>query len=936
MFKKVKLILSTTILMFLLYMITIVSFGAGEIITVDDSLQKANIFIEENFNYRSFFEKLSLKDKPINNELAVIGNETFMNKPIFVYDTSVAGSIEATKFGNDTRREDSNHNLRALGFSFTDSPYANPQFHIDNVNYVRRWIKNPWDLPSESQGGITKQLSPDSDVVPLKYRTQWLEYQPETFASTYSVIKQWVKSDDFLPDKVEAKTYNHNRKFFNDYIEWPSEGVPPGLRTNPEDYIYIIQPPTYDSWGIGVAFYYYGGTGADNASNPNYYSYYQYFRYKPFSLLLNDLAAQFNPIPSSAVVGDNVLVGIKIKSTFDTKLQDVPFKWEITKKTDGTAVPVTFTGDATAKEGNMKEIPSVNDPEEGERMLYASFKMPDCDVKIKFEINKDGKSPEEKYLDNNVLDSGNAIKPVDRITTTGSAVDLDYNILTKEFPYPLVKTQAELILPRGSWNGNATGALNVNNETQNLLKNFTVDKKELQVDEPSEIIVREPIAHTKVQRSDFGDDPQNGNWLNPENPKVPVPRQGIVSFDGSVTRPYEYTDYYDKENNLSRTESGSTTAAFNSGSVTKTINAYIYNGKPVIAPKVFENKINNNDTNSLRKDFFWTSELYRFDVIRWMFDMYEDDSLHDSLLDKTPVNGQYQRNFTQQCSATLNWANVNTMEHDYKRSRDAAKSRDYRNSEYDKAVFASDADFRNVPYPIKSGYYFNPTGTYTFTVQTVTYKNTTADTKDHRDLVNAAINSFHYETDLMFINNNKEAVNIKNEPLPGRGAGYERRSAALTAQSPNGVDGAVMLNVLDRNDDESRYSKKVEELPHYEDDSRADDNHEFFKEILEGYSESGTFDSKDSYKYREYIKDGQHMYKITEKTTVTIEINPQNRNVYTHAQMTDGEYTVKAWMGDIKLSDMDSAYERLGTLKGISALDQITVSVKGSMYEDTN
>jgi len=34
--------------------------------------------------------------------------------------------------------------------------------------------------------------------------------------------------------------------------------------------------------------------------------------------------------------------------------------------------------------------------------------------------------------------------------------------------------------------------------------------------------------------------------------------------------------------------------------------------------------------------------------------------------------------------------------------------------------------------------------------------------------------------------------------------------------------------------------------------------------ILEGYSESGTQSSRDNYKYREYIEDGQTMYKITE------------------------------------------------------------------------
>jgi len=71
-------------------------------------------------------------------------------------------------------------------------------------------------LPENSERGITKELSPDD---PRDTHTkQYLEYQPNTFASTYSVIRQWVKgSSTFLPDKVEKQT--GDRKFFNKCIE---------------------------------------------------------------------------------------------------------------------------------------------------------------------------------------------------------------------------------------------------------------------------------------------------------------------------------------------------------------------------------------------------------------------------------------------------------------------------------------------------------------------------------------------------------------------------------------------------------------------------------------------------------------------------------------------------------------------------------------------
>jgi len=72
--------------------------------------------------------------------------------------------------------------------------------------------------------------------------------------------------------------------------------------------------------------------------------------------------------------------------------------------------------------------------------------------------------------------------------------------------------------------------------------------------------------------------------------------------------------------------------------------------------------------------------------------------------------------------------------------------------------------------------------------------------------------------------------------------------------------------------------------------------------ILEGYSESGTQSSRDNYKYREYIEDGQTMYKITETTRVTIRVNPHNVRLYTHPNMPDGKYVVRAYIDNINLA----------------------------------
>ncbi|QNU67817.1 hypothetical protein EHE19_004980 [Ruminiclostridium herbifermentans] len=890
-----------------------------------DTLKIANDYMEDIFGRKNYFEEKNRKNRTINKEFAEKGYKLFGDKPILVYGTVEDGKYEATKYGADTA-QDRNGYPRALGFSMSDDPYANPGFVTTTTKSVKRWIKFPWVLPDAKDKGITKELSPDDPND--KRKTQWLDYKPDTFSTTYSVMKQWISDSDFTPDNIKQKT--GERDYFIKYIY---DDLPPGIKNNPEDYIYIIQPPTYDSWGVGIAFYYYG-----DGELINNYMYYDFFRFIPASMVENDISASFESLQSSVVEGEEVLISVNIKSTFNTDLKDVSYKWEITNE-DGTPLSsecnLQFPGKAEGR-GDEVDIPVKKGA-----LLYASLKMPNNNVKVKFEINSDGKNPEEKNLLNNVLET-----TINKVKTNkiSAEMELDYNILSRNVNFPLTTAVAQLSLPKGSWDGNATGSLGVNNTSPNLIRNFKVNNNPA-VNEASTTITRSPDIDATFKRPDFGDDPLNGKYINGPTSIV---KSGNINFGGSVSRPYMWiekcggcrTSSYTTTGADGKTEThyysycdghekrSSVSADFNSGTNTIKVSALTYNGKKTIAAKQYDNKIQGNTKDYLEKVLYWTSEPYLFKVIRWMCHQDVDNSLYDW----TPVPGQYERTFTQQCSGNVKWSTVRTMKQDYSASREAARQRKSTKSSNDRAVFASDVDYKYVDYPIKSGYYFNPTGEYTFTVKTVTYKTTTADTKDHKDLVNSVINSFRYETDLMYIDNNKKVVNIQNQPLSKSGNSYLRKSAALTAQDNTGVNNIVLLNVLDRNDNEWRYSKDVEEIEHTEDRSDSKGTHVFWKNILEGYSESGTSDSQDKYKYREYVKDGQHIYKITEETVVTIQINPENKKLYTYAHMPNGKYTVKAWIDDISLPNNE--YKKLGTLKGISSLDEIEVSVKGSIYDD--
>jgi len=225
------------------------------------------------------------------------------------------------------------------------------------------------------------------------------------------------------------------------------------------------------------------------------------------------------------------------------------------------------------------------------------------------------------------------------------------------------------------------------------------------------------------------------------------------------------------------------------------------------------------------------------------------------------------------------------------------------------AVFASDNSLQKYDWPIKSGYYFNPLGTYICTVKTIQYKETPDSTDEHSELVDKIKDSFHYTSNMLYTSNgdNYQSLDLHNKN--------------------DKIFGMDMLDIT------TEYDKQETKLEHYDDSSNADKTHQFFKEILEGYSESNTENSKTKFKYREYIKQGD-IYKVEETTVITFKVAPHNtQKLYTFLNMKDGEYLINAKTYTFVLDNY--AYDGL-TVRGLPSLDNININVEGTLYDDQN
>ena len=274
----------------------------------------------------------------------------------------------------------------------------------------------------------------------------------------------------------------------------------------------------------------------------------------------------------------------------------------------------------------------------------------------------------------------------------------------------------------------------------------------------------------------------------------------------------------------------------------------------------------------------------------------------------TKVDGQYQRTFTQQNTANISWSVKNSMASLYNYDRKNAREMNYGKEYYPNAVFASDKSLQKFDWPIKSGYYFNPLGEYTCTVKTVQYKDTPDSTNEHTELVEKSKNSFHYTSNMLYTSDGKNYQHLDLH---------------------NGNDKIFGMDMLDIT---TTYDKADTKLEHFNNSAYADKTHQFFKEILEGYSESNTENSKTNFKYREYIKQGD-IYKVEETTVITFRVSPKNQKLYTYINIKDGEYLINARIDNFTLNNY--AYKGL-TVNGLSSIDNITVNVEGTLYDDQN
>lgn len=677
------------------------------------------------------------------------------------------------------------------------------------------------------------------------------------------------------------------------------------------DYVHIVQPPTYYSWGQGYMY-------IDSGKR------YLGVSIAPFSLVQSDLWAEIESAPNMARYTYEVNVTAAIKSSF-SKEQTTDFAWSVIGKKSGKAVEgIQYTG-----YGGLNTISGkCKIPAQGKDATFnISFKMPNEPVVVKFTVNKNT-GIKELTKDNNTATYEIDLEPYEIREKT---YKLDYDELTKQIEHTLAggNHKASVTLPKGSWVSNLTGKLNVNitnkskNDKQTLVGAKVKAGTNDPVDEAATSVTRSPIIEGTIKRTTTGDDPLNHKYLNAGL----VTNHLTSAYDGSVNRTYEYHEphtvsYTDSEGNThSKSCSGCSaytrtdvaTGKFKSGEDRVSIKTYIYNGResmPQVAARKFLNEVQAPKT--LERTIYWESDKYPMPVQRWMANVDVDGSK-----DWVPVDGQYKRIFSQQNKATVTWNVESSMNQIYATDRNSAKNGSQNKKGYPHAALATDRQLQGYAYPFKSGYYFNPAGEYKFTIRTEIFKNKVEQTKEHKALVDRIIGSFRYTSAMTYVDNSGTPTNI-----------------ALKINNPESADrysdSKDTLIVAERD-----YKQVREDLIPYSVDSSGE-SHKFFKEILEGYEESNTSDSKEQYKYREYIKSGE-IYRIVEETTVTIRVNPENVPVYTFRNMKNGNYKVKAWLEDIKIGDITNVPNM--TVKGIkteNGLDSINVTVVGSMYDDLN
>ena len=554
-----------------------------------------------------------------------------------------------------------------------------------------------------------------------------------------------------------------------------------------------------------------------------------------------------------------------------------------------------------------------------------SFLVPEKGVIVmKAEINPEPRDFEEATYGNNTLIVSAVI---------GKYQDIPYWVYSRDILFNLPPAVAPLYLPRGRWTGTANGTLYVHNVTppRNIYHDFAADGIAAVgntvtipiINDEGEPVSRWLLISATLNREEFGDNPLASSYAS--NDADPLPRFGHIRTSGSVSRPYEWIDYC---GGCCSCDDGGhcgghvipETAHANFGDVAfhpdnyDAANYYanVYNGmtKQELSDRYTKtfNKYASKSSTNYKFDLAWEGTHYDFDVIRWMCHL----NVENEEIDWTKVAGQYKRTFIGQSSGSITWNIKESQSEFYEGDRERARGRLTGSGNYKHAVFATDRQLQNYEWPIKSGYYFNPGGTYTCTVYTEQYKDSPDDTAEHKELVEAVKNAFMYESQLVYVDRNQTPSQL------GPITRNQNRGLLEISQ------GDFINITLDR--DESPL-----ETTHARDDAeeiRYTVIDKLFQEVMEGYKDSNTADSNSEYRYREYTKKG--IWLVKEKTVIEFTISVPSGRTYTHVNMKNGEYGIRTQINEIKFK-FDNNHEL--TMSQFT-LDNIKVTVSGSMYDD--
>lgn len=781
---------------------------------------------------------------------------------------------------------------RYLGFNINGDSHENPDYPFNSWSGwkipERIFIKNPWNnielcnyykLSKNRFSGFEIKLSrPD--------RTEYIGNLEKNIQLGLDLIFGGKTGKDILVNPnnfADTMLYDAGTKPID-----PDTGRA-GLWS---DFLYVIQPPTYYSWGYGHIFK-SNGSGFDYMTIP----------IAPFVLVKDNISVHLNSLPSISIY-ENTEATISAYATADTdKNIKTSAHWQGFDSSGKTVFDVKnpeFTIENGIKQstiktpllksGKYKFMLTVNDP-------------------------SDPNPAESIYTDNTVEILVNVIPK----TSIKGSVTLDYDVLSRDFNHPLNNGHnitAELHLAettdkvKYTWIPNTTnGALDITkNDPQNVLSGFKITNNPQEVNSNNTTVVKAPVATANINRKSLGDNP---GWIYARN-LVDLIATPVINYSGSVTREFKkeiygivsYTELGDETSGETRQVpnfgwlydgGGNTSALFSPlGNEPITVVAHVFNGRANLSiQRKFREEFAANESTVTKKKLYWVSQPINLDVHRWMKHLTSSGAVKS--LEARP--GQFDRVFKGQEEAEITYKIDIPISKYYELDRKNASNREpTSNKNYPRVQFAFDRDYDNILYPIKSGYYFNPAGKYSVTLKTVTYKNRRELTQNHKDLLESIQNSFRFSSNLIY-QESKKKYNL----------------------NLNRTDSLINIT-------KSQTQSTYELIPHSPNENGI--THELFREILEGWNESGTLDSYTNYKYREFVSDSNApIYKVTETTILTFEVNKDNKKLYTDYDMPEGN---NYWM---QASFNDFTYKGM-YIKGTGVLDNINISVVDSAYND--